>query len=195
MRSYSKSILLAFLIIAIVLGIVWEFNPLKTAEERLASIPSSGTHFAGKDIPLTESEKLALGAAHAMKRLYIYRGRQLIVTFTDGSNNRNAVHDPAYCFLGSGWQITSDSSMRLENGVARLLSLQQGQQSTELAYWFSDGSQSYHSIIQYWMNTTLRRLTLGHSGDEPILILIRPVQPGSLNWDEIAHHFIPLLGL
>lgn len=195
MNTYSKPIILCLLILSVISGLIWELNPLPSARDRLKNVPLKGLKFSGKPLPLTDAEQRALGEAHAIKRLYIYQGKQFIITLTDGSRNRNAVHDPTYCFLGDGWTIGEDSALRLDNGEARQLYLHRADESMQVLYWFSDGKQSYSSILNYWANTTLRRLTMGKSGEEPVLVLLRPVNSSHVNWDAVAHHFIPLLGL
>ena len=195
MQKKSKPVILSLLVIAIILGLIWEINPLPSARARLENVPMSGLHFAGKELPLTEEEQLALGAAFAIKRLYIYKGNKFILTITDGSNNRNAVHDPTYCFLGGGWQIEGDLSLQLGNGEARQLNLSRNGETARVLYWFSNGKQSYSSVLQYWGETTMRRLTMGLHGEEPILVLLRPINDTNVDWDAVAHHFIPLIGL
>lgn len=44
----------------------------------------------------------------------------------------------------------------------------------ELLYWFSTDKSSDHSLPRYWFETTLRRITLGQCGCEPILVLFHP---------------------
>ena len=105
MNTYSKPIILCLLVLAVIFGLIWELNPLPSALSRLERVPLMGSKFSGKPLPLNDAEQQALGKAHAIKRLYIYEGKQFIMTLTDGSRNRNAVHDPTYCFRGDGWRI------------------------------------------------------------------------------------------
>ena len=194
MNKISKKLTITLLFLSLTLGLIWEFFPLSTAENRLKNIPLDGISFSGMELSLTKNEKLSLSNATATKRLYTFSGQRFTLSLTDGSKNRNAVHDPTYCYIGAGWKVQDDFILKLENGEARKLKFTRDIETTELVYWFSDGEKSYHSLFNYWSYTTLRRLTLGKSGEEPILVLIKPLDK-NLNWDLVIKKFIPLLGI
>jgi len=80
----------------------------------------------------------------------------------------------------------------VEGGAAQLVRLSKKGQETEALFWFSDGSCRYPSPLRYWWQTTLRRLTLGHSGKEPVLIVIQPVGTEIVNWSKLVKRFWPI---
>ena len=86
---------------------------------------------------------------------------------------RSAVHDPMYCFAGAGYKVISDLPMTVEGGVARCLFISQGGKRSRIVYWFSNGESRHSSILAYWFNTTIRRITFGLSGPEPVLVIVQ----------------------
>ena len=66
----------------------------------------------------------------------------------------------------------------------------------ELLYWFSTDKSSCHSLPRYWFETALRRITLGKSGCEPILVLFRPHnQSDQFDWHRFIEVFLPRLNI
>ncbi len=59
----------------------------------------------------------------------------------------------------------------------------------ETAYWFSTGRQRHTSVIRYWFQATLRRITLGRSDKEPVLIMIQSEEDHTLNLGEVLDQF------
>jgi hypothetical protein len=193
MKTPAKKILWIALAVALVLSLVWQFAPLTDASVRLDAIPLHGFGFTGRDIPLADAEKSIYSPARVLKRLYQVDRQQVIVIAIDGSRNRHAIHDPTFCFRGAGWTIAASRFIPVAGGEVRLLSLTKDGQTREAMYWLSDGQTRHASALRYWWQTTLRRLTLGHSGDEPILFVLQPAQGNSLEWDLLLSQFPALL--
>lgn len=181
-----------FLAIAVILGIAWQFVPLSNAEARLDALPLVGVQFGGKNIPLTDFEKTFFYNVNLLKRLYDVKGELVVVIALDGTDNRHIVHDPYYCFRGSGWDIVEEKAISIPLGDASLVKIRKANEEKEAMFWFSNGTHNYASPLRYWMETTLRRLTLGLSGPEPVLVLVQPVNHLTINEEELSKQFPPL---
>jgi hypothetical protein len=174
----SRKLLWIGAALAIGLGLVWQYYPLTSPGlDRMAQIPLSGATFQGKDVPLTETEKLVFGQVDMVNRRYLFGGRDLFVSVVDGTKDRHAVHDPRYCFQGAGWRLLSETPFAVPGGMGRRLKLARGQDRFETYFWFADGSGRYASFPRYWWQTTLRRFTLGKWGAEPVLVVVQDLYP------------------
>lgn len=193
MNNTAKKVLWIALGLAVVLSLVWQFVPLPDAGARLDAIPLSGFGFTGRDLPLADVEASIYKPARVLKRIYAVGHQQVIVVAIDGSRNRHAIHDPTFCFRGAGWTIASYRDIPVPGGTARLLSLNKDGRNIEAMYWMSDGRTRYPSAMHYWWQTTLRRLTLGHSGAEPILFVLQPANGDSLDWERLLEEFPQLV--
>lgn len=178
----SESVAWGVLAIAFTLGVVSEFYSLPTAKKRFEAIPREGIAFSSIEIPLTPQETATFGQAQVIKRLYHFGRESYVLTIVDGTRDRHAVHDPLYCFRGSGWEVEKSSELLFSGGKIRLLDLQQNKTKQEAVYWFSDGDTYYNNMVLYWFQTTLRRLTFGYSGQEPLLIIIYPYKHQTTDW-------------
>lgn len=184
-----------FLGIAVLLGLFWQFVPLANAQNRVNSLPLVGAKFGGKDIPETDFEKKFFYNIFVLKRLYNIQNEILLITVLDGTNNRNIVHDPYYCFRGSGWDIINEKTIPIPNGNASLVNIRKGALRKEAIFWFGNGVINYSSPLKYFFETTLRRLTFGLFGHEPVLILIQPVNHETINWEALPDQFPSLFKL
>jgi hypothetical protein len=102
----------------------------------------------------------------------------------DGTRNRRAVHDPGFCFRGAGWKIESEQPFALPHGEGRLVRLSRASETAEAVYWYSDGLSAHADPRRYWLEATLRRLSLGRSGPEPVLVMLVPAGPSPAGWQE-----------
>ena len=162
-------------IIAIGLGIVWDWIHSPDAKKRMESLPLEGSTYRGKDIPLDEFEKNYFENVNVTKRTYLIDGQEFFIAILDGTANRHAVHDPYYCFVGSGWEIEDEKKISLNHGIGNLLTIQKDGEKREALFWFTNGKSQFASPIRYWLEATLRRFTLGFSGEEPILVVVQPM--------------------
>ena len=62
----------------------------------------------------------------------------------------------------------------------------------EAIFWMSDGRERHSSPSRYWYQTALRRLTLGRSGSEPVLIILQPWPGQTISWDDVLTRIGPL---
>ena len=173
-------------------GVAWETVPLRDARARLDALPSRGIAFASQEIPPGAVEKKIYGDARVLKRLYIAGRLRFAVTLVDGTYNRHAVHDPLYCFRGAGWEVIGEVRVPLPGGEGKLVRLGRNGETAEALVWFTDGRRRHASALRYWGETTLRRLTLGASGEEPVLVVIQPVGAASLDAHALLE-FVPSL--
>jgi hypothetical protein len=191
----KRILLWSALVIALVITIAWPLIPIPSAQRRLASIPASGIDFESKALELSQEDKDFLGKASAIQYLIMMRGGgQFILTIIDGTNNRHAVHDPSYCFSGGGWSIKKMESIKLSSGEANLAFLGKGSEKSEALWFFDDGSHQFTSPIEYWFATSSRRMTLGYSGAEPILVSLRRTSEAHVDWNRVRQIILPSLG-
>lgn len=183
----SRNWLWVALIIAVILGIIWEFTPLRDAQHRMSSLPLYGEGYMGKDVPKTDYEEQYLTDVNTLKRIYKVGDDSFFVYLLDGTHNRHAIHDPTYCFRGEGWDIVEKKETPLANGTAMTYFLKKNGQSKEVLMWFSDGKKPFNSPIAYWMTTMLRRVTLGASGEEPVLVVVQPLDHTKpFKWEKLV---------
>ena len=193
MNNPAKNFLWTALALALGLSLVWQFTPLRDAGARLDASPLSGFDYHGRDLPLADVEASIYHPARVLKRIYQVGRQQVMVVAIDGSRNRHAIHDPTFCFRGAGWVISKGGEFPVPGGNAKLLTLRKEGRTIEVMYWMSDGRTRYASALQYWWQTTLRRLTLGHSGEEPILFVLQPASGESLDWQRLLQQFPELV--
>ena len=186
-------ILWLFLTFAVLIGILWQFYPLEDANKRIHQLPVAGSDFEGKDLDLTPIETSFFKGVNYIKRLYTVGEDHYFIYILDGTRNRHAVHDPTYCFRGGGWEVTKKENYPIDGGIASRYFLERGTQRKEVLLWFSDGSLQYASPYYYWWQTTLRRLTLGTSNLEPVLIVIQPLHGSNKEWNEFFEQFPQIL--
>lgn len=193
MNSDKRKLLWCGLASALVLGMVWEFVPLADAQARLKTISTQGIGYSGRDVPLTDTEGEILREANVLRRLYDFDGQPFLLTIIDGTNDRHAVHDPLYCIRGAGWTVISENPFPMRRGSGRLVRMERDGVEAEALIWFSDGRRSHASPSQYWWQTTVRRLTLGMSGEEPVLVVAQSYDGNIVNWRRLVNEFPPLL--
>jgi hypothetical protein len=183
------------LVLAVALGLLWQFYPLADAQDRLRAFPKTGLTFRGEELVIPETMKPLFGKAVVVKRGYEVRGQRVIVWIIDGTRNRHAVHDPLYCIRGDGWTIISENAFSVDGGEARLIRAKKNGREAESLVWFSNGYDRHGSALHYWWQTTLRRLTLGRAGPEPLLITVQAASSAPINWRQLADDFRPLFEL
>jgi Protein of unknown function (DUF3485) len=196
MKSTTQKFLWALLAIAVFVGLIWQFYPMPDAGKRLHALPLQGPGFIGQDEPLTEFELNFFKNANVVKRIYRVDHENYFVTVLDGTKDRHLVHDPYYCFTGSGWNIISKKRLSLVNGDAETLIISKGTHEKSAIFWFSNGKSTYASPLEYWWEATLRRLTLGWSGQEPVLVMIQPLDTVTdVDWKKVTGILDPLTAL
>jgi hypothetical protein len=183
------------LVFTIALGFTWQFFPISDAKQRLLQFPLKGSNFSGVNVPLTPFESQFFQQINILKRIYTVSNQTFFIYALDGTHNRHLVHDPFYCFRGAGWEVVHQTPFQIPGGTANLVKLSKNGQVKETLYWFSDGFSHYKFPLRYWWQTTLRRLTLGLSGEEPVLIVIQPIEGVSLDWKQLIDQFKPLAKL
>lgn len=178
---------------AVAITLVWELAPLPDASIRLEQLPREGLGFASTEVALSPVEAGVYREARIVKRFYCVGHDRLVIAVIDGSRNRHAVHDPAYCFRGGGWRVAAEHSFALPGGSARQVLLQRGGEQREALYWFTDGALRHYSALRYWWQTAFRRLTFGAGGGEPVLVVVQP--EGAVEWDDLFRRLPDLLTL
>lgn len=195
MKTSSQKRLWLLLAAALALSLAWEWVPLGDASARLDRLPLVGLGFAGREVPLSAVEAGVYRDARVVKRIYQAGSQRTVAIILDGSRNRHAIHDPAYCFHGAGWTTQAERSVAIPGGEAKLATLVKNGQVAEAVYWFSDGRRRHASAPRYWWQTTLRRVTLGRSGAEPVLVVLQPVTGETVRWDDLFRQLPALFDL
>jgi hypothetical protein len=175
-----------------VLAIIWEFHDIGDARQRLNSLPLNGFGFQGRGVSLSDVERQQFKGLNCLKRRYRVASDDVLMLVVDGSANRHAVHDPMFCHLSAGWQVLGMQEVPLANGSARLVSYRKAGVETECLFYFSDGRQQYSSAAKYWWQCAMRRVTLGHWSEEPVLVVLQPATGDPVDWTKLPDRFLPL---
>jgi hypothetical protein len=194
MNRSAKSLWLTFAIL-VPLGMLWQFYPLTDASSRIDRFPRKSALVDSHDLPLTPGEQAIFCGVTVIKRFALVGDDRAVVTVIDGTKNRHAVHDPVFCFRGAGWEVSRDEKVPLEKGTARLVHLRQGKDVAEAVYWFSDGNEQFNRPLLYWWKTALRRMTLGASGMEPVLVILTSTGPPLPHWSQLLKQWPELQSL
>jgi hypothetical protein len=125
-------------------------------------------------------------------------GSRTILNVIDGTHNRHVVHNPSYGFAGAGWKIEYPEKIDLSHGEGAFLHMRKGNPESGALCFFDDEKRQFPSAISYWLRTSLPRLTLGASGDEPAgshplpprrARLTRTGETGRVAWNRIPVGF------
>lgn len=177
MKPKIQLILFSGLLVLVIIALLLRQIDIPNASARLAAYPESGPGFSSQHAELTEFERDMLGEALARKSIYAWRGLRYAVIMIDGTRNRQAVHDPRYCFRGAGWKIVTEDELKFAGGEARKLTLENESTTTEALFYYSDGEEVFDSPFEYWTRATKRRWLRKWGGPEPVLVIIQPVDP------------------
>lgn len=178
-----------------ILAVAWRMVPLSDAAERVRSLPLEGLTFRGQDVPLDAVETNHFAGVTLLKREYQAGPHRIALLVVDGTRNRHAVHDPAYCFRGGGWEAVSSSEIPMLGGRATRQVFRRGNESRDLVFWFSDGKSRYGSLLRHAWESALRRITFGRSGEAPVLISLQASGNPSPDWDVVLQAIPPLNAL
>lgn len=174
------------LALAIGLGLMWEFFPAAKSPSLISALPLQGDGFVGEDLDFSDTEREQFKDVEILKRYYQVAEDGFILLAIDGAGNRHAVHDPYFCYRGSGWNIVSEQDVPVDGGTVRVLQFRKGEKLKECVFWFTDGRVRHASAMRYWWQTTLRRLSFGHSGTEPVLVVLQAHGANTTQWSDIA---------
>ena len=179
----SMWLVVALLCGALLLSLQGATHSLKDAKARLAALPLNAAGFRSIDLPLSDAEELVYRHIHVLKKLCTWHGQQAQLVCLDGTQDRHAVHDPRLCFRSAHWEVVSEGVVpHPAGGEMRRLRLRRDNRELETIYWWSTPTGRHASAMKYFMQSSLRRLTQGYSGEEPVLVLLQPVQAGQLDW-------------
>ena len=192
MSNVNRGLLIVGVLLALLFGIASDRYAKKQTSPRLDRLPIHGTGYAGKEIPLTAGETSVFGSARVVKRIYRHGKATFLLVVIDGSRYRHAVHDPIYCFKGMGWEVNNHTLIPIEGGEATRLTLTRGREKRQAIFWFSDGALRHNSVTRYWCQATLRRLTFGLSGPEPLFVILQPLGEAHPSWYRDIHNFGPI---
>jgi hypothetical protein len=181
--------------IAGAIAVASQLWPLADGASRIARLPSHGVWHRTVDVALDRWEREFFGRAQVLKRVALVQRNKVALTVIDGAHNRQAVHDPEFCFRGAGWTVERRSEVAIDIGRARLLRLRKGDTTTEALFWFTDGRAAFAAPWRYWLTATWRRLTFGVSGEEPVLVLLASLDDVPPDWSALLAHWPELARL
>lgn len=180
---------------SLIILLCWNGLSSIDGSRQLEEIPASGLGFRSRTLPLAPGERETFARLDTVKRAYDVGGRRFVLLVVDGSRNRHGVHDPSYCVRGAGWTVETSTDVDAPKGRVKLCRLRRGDETAEILYWFGDGTRRHGSALRYWIDASLRRLTLGWSGREPLLVLLQPLGDGKVDWTWILENSRPLFAL
>lgn len=194
MKQRQTIILLSAILGVLALAAIVRATPLPDASDRIASFPTEGPGYSSREAPLSEAEEKTLGAAKGYKRIYAWKGQSYALTILDATQNRQAAHDPRYCFRGAGWTIREEEQIPFAGGTARRVTMIQDNKKSEALLYYSTGVEAFDQPVKYWLRTAQRRWLRKFGGPEPVLVMVQPIsESGSL--DPAIRGLLPLLPL
>lgn len=195
MNTARSIFLWTFLALCLGLSAMLETVSLKDSKDRLDAFPRSGFGFVAKEIPITPLEASVFKGCNLLKLQIHQENMSYFLTAIDGTHNRSAVHDARLCFIGSGWTILEEKSIRVPGGDATVLTLGRDSERKQVMMWFTDGRKRYGSALRYWTASALRRLSFGASGEEPIRVILQPNNNTEVDWNTTLIKLFPLWSL
>lgn len=192
--SLSTAVLWALLGVAVAMSVLWT-RPLPDASARIASLPAAGLFYTSQAVPLSDAEKEFFGRATVTRRMVSLRGQPFLLTIVDGTGDRHSVHDPLYCFRGAGNTIVQQQPLAMSRGQASQVNMTGPNGQMTALYWFSDGVEHHSEPWKYWLSTAWRRMTLGASGAEPVLVILVPTGASQVNWSKVLEYWPEILKL
>jgi hypothetical protein len=181
-KSRPRWFLWPLIALSVLCGAAWSLQPVAGAAERLREVPLERGQFKGRDIPLTERELKVLGRVDLLHREYTAPWRSVYVTVIDGSKDRHAVHDPRYCFQGAGWKVLEERTRPVAGGESTWIAAERDGKPAEAVFWFTNGTERYSSVPRYLWEAMLRRVSFGHLGGKPVLVVVQNF--GALRFDQ-----------
>ena len=151
----------------------------------LRDLPTDGLLFRSAPIALLPEETTHLADVLVQKRRYAMPAGTVDLLAIDGEANRHAVHDPTFCHRGAGWEVASRQTLPLPYGQATAIRYRRGDESTQCLFWFTTGAEQSPSAWWYWAKATMRRLSAGQSGPEPVLVVLQPVGEADVDWSRL----------
>lgn len=148
----------------------WSRTKPPSAQDRIDSVPNKGLTFKLTRIPWSRNELNTLQEAGGSKWHCQMAGDEIVLVVIDGAQNMHAIHDPAFCFRGAGFDVVRESDVPLSGGVGRQVELKSENEKRELVYWFSDTRTRYHSLLNFRLQTAFSRLNANQR--TPLMILL-----------------------
>lgn len=160
-------------------------------EARRIDFRERGLLYSSTNVQLAPSEATQFASVDVVKRRVRTASGEFDLLVVDGTRNRHAVHVPTVCHLGDGWEPLASRPFEIDGGAARWVRMSRRGVTTECVYWFSDQEHRSASPWWYWSATTLRRLTGGRSGSEPVLVVLTQATESPVDWENALAAFTP----
>jgi len=146
-------------------------------------------------VPIDDLEAWLEQSEAADKRAFLVHGRAFVVSKMSGLAAGGAVHDPAYCARGKGWQIKGTQSVDLPGGVGTRMHLEKGEESLYLLFWFEQDGTAFSSYVEFKLRLLLRRFTFWRQADYPSLYLVQSREAQAPAWQHFQQDVVPWLRL
>ena len=181
-----KRILVALVGVSLVCGLFWDQAELHSAEQRIDELPGRGFGYSIVRMELSGDQKKVYEGVAAWRMMVRAGGQDAVLFVVDGTRNRHAVHHPEFCLRGSGWTVNGSRNLAVTDSLTvRHIDMHQGDLQSDALYWFSDAESAWTSMNRYWMSATMRRVSLGLSGEEPVMIILQPVPGRPVDWKRL----------
>jgi hypothetical protein len=189
MSPLAHGLLWLSLCMALAMGIALDACGPAGEGSRIRCIPARGPGYCSFDIPMERGAPAPYRRAFVLRRCYRMGTSRFMLIVVDGSGGLQPIVDLLRPLAGNGWPIQNGRQARIRGGSCTILRTGKGSPGRETAYWFSDGSTRHGSFLRYLLQYSLRRLSLGRFGREPLLVMIRPADGYPGNPEEIMNQF------
>ena len=131
----------------------------------------------------------------ADKRAFLLGRQTFVVSKMSGLASGGAVHDPAFCAVGKGWEIAAAQAVTLPGGVGERLVLRKGEESLVLLFWFEDSGAVFSSYLEFKLRLLGRRLAFWEAQPLPSLFLVQSRATDRQAWQHFEQEVVPWLRL
>lgn len=155
--------------------------------------PHTSNEFANKSIEPSMAEKNFHQSSDLYKKAFHINGQNVLVVIIDGKNDRHAIHDPEFCFKGSGWSISNSRKLPINGGQGNLIRLDKNGITSNCLFWFSDGHNKYSSFSQFVAATTLNKLKIWDTKSNLRAVCIQSFPGQPVDFSRLSKDFDPVL--
>jgi EpsI family protein len=160
------------------------------------AIPDTiGSWMKQSDLPIDAETREAIAADQIVNRTYAGVGdteAALYVAYYERQRPGVSIHSPLHCLPGTGWEVLSDDTVRLDAGGTRLpmrrLLAQKGQTTIMTLYWYSITGHVIASDVLSRVQLLENRLRWGRN-DAALVRIVVPVAGSERDAERRAFDF------
>lgn len=141
----NRNFIITILILAatVIIGFISYFPSRFENQSKImmSDFPKNIGDWISKDIPISERDYEILETRNLIMREYTNpKGETITLYIIYSENNRKVVHPPELCLTGGGQSIEDRNSVQIGNIRAVKLSMEKGDFSQMVLYWFKAGN-------------------------------------------------------